>query len=293
MNSDKYSIRDLEKLTGIKAHTIRVWEKRYDIIHPERTDTNIRYYTDKELQRLLNISILNRSGYKISHISEMSDEEIITSVAKLSESNELVDADINSMVVAAVELSEDNFERVLNACLIKFGFERTFYEVIFPLFDKIGIMWQIGKLSSCQERFISNLIRQKLLVAIDALVGSREDLGSFLLFMPADHENEIGLLFANYIIRKRGYQVVYLGPSVPFTHLKRLGSCERFQHIFVNMHLSLTALDLKLYIKKLRTLFPEQDFHVSLSGEFPKDLSSKLENIAFYPDLKHFAESQF
>ena len=293
MNSDKYSIRDLEKLTGIKAHTIRVWEKRYDIIHPERTDTNIRYYTDKELQRLLNISILNRSGYKISHISEMSDEEIITSVAKLSESNELVDADINSMLVAAVELSEDNFERVLNACLIKFGFERTFYEVIFPLFDKIGIMWQIGKLSSCQERFISNLIRQKLLVAIDALVGSREDLGSFLLFMPADHENEIGLLFANYIIRKRGYQVVYLGPSVPFTHLKRLGSCERFQHIFVNMHLSLTALDLKLYIKKLRTLFPEQDFHVSLSGEFPKDLSSKLENIAFYPDLKHFAESQF
>ncbi|MBT3749865.1 MAG: MerR family transcriptional regulator [Bacteroidetes bacterium] len=293
MNSDKYSIRDLEKLTGIKAHTIRVWEKRYDIIHPERTDTNIRYYTDKELQRLLNISILNRSGYKISHISEMSDEEIITSVAKLSESNELVDADINSMLVAAVELSEDNFERVLNACLIKFGFERTFYEVIFPLFDKIGIMWQIGKLSSCQERFISNLIRQKLLVAIDALVGSREDLGSFLLFMPADHENEIGLLFANYIIRKRGYQVVYLGPSVPFTHLKRLGSPERFQHIFVNMHLSLTALDLKLYIKKLRTIFSKQNIHVSLSGEFPKDLSSKLENIAFYPDLKHFAESQF
>lgn len=289
MNPVKYSIKDLERLTGIKTHTIRMWEKRYSIIHPDRTNTNIRFYCDADLQKLLNIRILNKNGRKISRISEMSEEEIVAGVTSLSVSHELVDSDINSMVLAAVELQEDQFERVLNSCLIKLGFERTFCEVIFPLFEKLGIMWQIGRVNACQDRFITNLVRQKLLVAIDGLVGPGEDSkGSFLLFMPADHDHEIGLLFAHYLIRKNGYQSVYLGASVPFEHLEKLDSPEKFSHLFVSLSFPVSSEEMSSYLTQLRTVFPNQEVHMARATG---DVSSYSKgNCRFYNEFESFSE---
>ena len=226
---------------------------------------------DSDLRKLLNISILNRSGRKISRISILSDIEIVTEVSSLSITNELADADINSLVVAALELQEDQFERVLNSCLIKFGFERTFCHVIFPLFEKLGIMWQIGRLSACQDRFITNLIRQKLLVAIDGLgVAEEDNKGTFILFMPAGHDREIELLFASYLIRKNGYQVLYLGSSVPFEHLEKLEFPQNFSHLFVALSLSVSHTELQNYISQLRKVFPNQLIHlVQSNGKIP------------------------
>lgn len=289
MNPVKYSIKDLERLTGIKTHTIRIWEKRHGIIQPDRTETNIRFYSDKELQQLLNISILNRNGLKISQISEMSQQEIVAAVAKLSFSHELVEADINNMVIAAVDLQEDQFERVLNSCLIKLGFERTFCEVIFPLFEKLGILWQIGRINACQDRFITNLVRQKLLVAIDGLSGTNQEIkGTFLLFMPSGHDYEIGLLFANYLLRKNGYQVVYLGPSVPFEHLERLDYPQKFSNLFIGMSLSVSPKENSKYLKKLRKVFPDQLIHLI----HPESLSLSIaeDKCVFYSDYESFSK---
>lgn len=289
MNPVKYSIKDLERLTGIKTHTIRMWEKRYGVIHPDRTNTNIRFYCDGDLQKLLNISILKKNGHKISFISEMSDDEIVSGVSNLSVTYEIVDADINSMVMAAVELQEDKFERVLNSCLIKLGFERTFCEVIFPLFNKLGIMWQIGRVTACQDRFITNLVRQKLLVAIDGLISPDDDSkGIFLLFMPAEHDNEIGLLFANYLIRKNGYHAVYLGATVPIEHLERLDEPERFSELFITLSFSVTQEEISSYITQLRKVFTNQVIHLfQTSGEKP---SSFPDNCRFYSDFQSFSK---
>ncbi|MEA1877294.1 MAG: MerR family transcriptional regulator [Bacteroidota bacterium] len=290
MNTVKYSIKDLERLTGIKTHTIRMWEKRYGIIKPDRTDTNIRFYKDADLQKLLNISILNKNGRKISHISAMTEEEIVLGVSSLSVSHELVDADINSMVMTALDLQEEQFEVVLNSCLIKLGFERTFCDVIFPLFDKLGIMWQIGRINACQERFITNLVRQKLLVAIDGIVGAGADSkGTFLLFMPVGHDHDIGLLFANYLTRKNGYKVVYLGPSVPFEHLKRLDFPEKFSQLFIALSLAVPQAEISLYIKQLREVFPEQVIHVA--NPFGSDSSSLGKDSMLYVEYEAFIQN--
>ena len=290
MNSVKYSIRDLERISGIRAHTIRMWEKRYGIILPERTSTNIRFYSDKNLQKLLNISILNKNGFRISQISELSDTQIIEDVAHISDSTDSLDADINIMIMAAIDLQEELFEKTLNSSILKIGFERTFCELIFPLMLKIGVFWQIGRINACQERFISNLVRQKLLVAIDGLVGQTiMEPKSFLLFLPSGEYNEIGLLFANYLVRKSGHQVVYLGPSVPLEHLERLADQTKFNEILINITLQQSEKELKSYFDSLKNNFPSQEIHVIFSDENPKFSLVDIPNLHIYNSFAQFS----
>jgi len=289
MNPVKYSISDLEKLSGIRAHTIRIWEKRYGIIQPERTNTNIRYYSDIDLQKLLNISILNKNGFKISQISDMSRDEIIHEVTQIAEGKNLVDADINSMVMSAIQLKEDHFDRVLNACLLKYGFENTFCDVIFPLFEKVGLLWQIGRINACQERFITNLVRQKLLVAIDGLIGTNENNETFLLLMPDDDFQEIGLLYSNYLIRKKGFHVVYLGPSVPLDHLRKLQDKEQFHHILLHSSLLISDVDLSKYLVQLKEIFPTQNIHITSLQPRPDWDKLKQEKVAIHSSFDSFA----
>ncbi len=262
MNPVKYSIGDLERITGIKAHTIRMWEKRYGIIRPERTSTNIRYYSDKNLQKLLNISILNKSGFKISQISELSDSDIIREVENVSHYSDGLDASINSLIMAAIGMQEEKIGELLNSSVLNLGFERSFCELVFPLIQKIGVFWQIGRINACQERFITNLIRQKLLVAIDGLVGQlNSNPRSFLLFTPTGEYSEIGILFANYIVRKLGHEVVYLGPSVPIEHIGRLKDQTKFNEILINISLPRAESDYKTYLLSLRRVFPDHGIH--------------------------------
>ncbi len=291
MNPVKYSISDLERITGIRAHTIRMWEKRYGIIIPERTSTNIRYYSDKHLQKLLNISILNKNGFKISHISDLTENEIIKEVGYISDSTEGMDANINTMILAAVDLHEEQFEKTLNSSILKIGFERTFCELVFPLFTKMSVFWQIGRINACQERFIINLVRQKLLVAIDGLVGQTNSYPrNFLLFLPAGEYNETGLLFANYLIRKSGHQVVYLGTSVPLEHLKHLADQPKFKEILINMTFPKVECDLATYLELLRGIFPSQKIHLILSGDTPEFKPNSFPNIQVYSSFNHFSK---
>ena len=150
-----YSIKDLEQISGIKAHTIRIWEKRYNIVSPLRTNTNIRFYTDGDLKRLLNVSILNRNGFKISNIVRLSKEEILRSVMETSISYMNFESQIENLVIAMIDMDEIKFEKTLSNSILKLGFEETVSNIIFPFLEKTGILWQIGTINPAQEHFIS------------------------------------------------------------------------------------------------------------------------------------------
>ena len=217
-----FSIKDIEAVSGIKSHTLRIWEQRYGIIVPKRTESNIRYYDDCDLKHILNISILNRQGIKISEIARMSKEEITEAILKENAHfSENYDSHIKGLVSAMLSFDEYEFHKVINTNVIQLGLEQTVINIIFPFLAEVGLLWQIGSIHPSHEHFASNIIRQKLYVAIDGNVGRyAENRKRFLLFLPEHEQHSIGLLFANYILRTRGQDVLYLGQVVPLLDLR-------------------------------------------------------------------------
>ncbi|MCW3804683.1 MerR family transcriptional regulator [Plebeiibacterium marinum] len=227
-----YSIKDLERISGVKAHTIRIWERRYNIVEPARTKTNIRKYSDRDLKRLLNVSILNNNGYKISHIAYLSDEDLGKRLAYLCLDTKKVDIQVESLMVAMLELDEVKFNSVLNQSIIKRGFEKTVEEVLFPFLDRVGILWQAGSVNPAQEHFMSNLIRQKLIVAIDNQMENQKVDKRITFFLDEGELHEIGLLFYSFLARKEGYKVIYLGSNVPFEDIKGIDQVRKADAFF-------------------------------------------------------------
>ncbi|WPR74726.1 MerR family transcriptional regulator [Algoriphagus sp. NG3] len=209
-----YSIKDLEQLSGIKAHTLRIWEQRYNLLNPKRTDTNIRFYDDADLKLILNVSMLNAHGMKISKIAAMSSADISQEIIRLTDQSVDHNDQIQALTICMIEMDEDRFEKVLSTNIIKLGFEDTVLNVIYPFLSRIGILWQTGAINPAQEHFISNLIRQKLIVAIDGQVG-KSNGKTFMLFLPEGELHELSLLFSSYLIKKHGHRVIYLGQSTP------------------------------------------------------------------------------
>src|SRR6478736_3074595 len=218
----KYSIKELERLSGIKAHTIRIWEKRYHVIDPERTATNIRLYSDEDLKKIINVSLLNSQGLKISKIASLSAHELSAHIIALSESKTSVDIPIDQLVVSMLDLDEEQFEKVLAHHIVNHGFEKTITGIVYPFLEKIGVLWQTGSITPAHEHFISNLIRQKLITAIAALPISQKNAPCVILFLPEGELHEMGLLFSHYLTRKKGFRTFYLGQSVPHEDLKKI-----------------------------------------------------------------------
>jgi DNA-binding transcriptional MerR regulator len=217
----QYSIRELEHLSGIKAHTLRIWEQRYGILQPKRTETNIRFYDDADLKNILNISFLNEHGYKISKIAKMSEKQLVEEVLSLSQSKVMFPQQLNALLLAMIEMDEQKFDKLLTTAILQKGLEKTMLDIICPFLVKTGLLWQTGSINPSHEHFISNLIRQKLLVAIDGqVIPDQQTAQRFLLYLPEGELHEIGLLFSNYVIRNRGNHVMYLGQNLPFKDLE-------------------------------------------------------------------------
>lgn len=213
-----YSIKDLEQLSGIKAHTLRIWEQRHNLLCPKRTDTNIRFYDDQDLKLILNVALLNDNGFKISKIASMDPAEMREEVMKLTERTLTHDDQIHALTICMIEMDEDRFVKILSTNILKLGFEQTMMNIIYPFMSKIGVLWQTGAINPAQERFISNLVRQKLIVAIDSQVG-RPGGKKFLLYLPDGELHETSILFASYLIKNQGHKVIYLGQSTPYEDL--------------------------------------------------------------------------
>tara|TARA_R100001198_G_C5241859_1_gene219445 strand:+ start:5864 stop:6721 length:858 start_codon:yes stop_codon:yes gene_type:complete len=208
-------------LTGVKAHTLRKWETRYNFLEPERTDTNIRYYSDKQLKKLMNIGILTRNGYRISKIDKMSDEEIHKHIATtLIESSE--EDDISALIISALEMDEVTFDSILKEQIVKRGLLQTTTQIIYPFLNQIGVLWGINKVMPAQEHFVSNLIKKKMFAAIDALPYPKEDAPVILMFLTENEHHEIGLLLAYYMARDLGWKVYYLGQNVPTENIQQV-----------------------------------------------------------------------
>jgi DNA-binding transcriptional MerR regulator len=257
-----YSIKDLEQLSGIKAHTLRIWEQRYNLLLPKRTDTNIRFYDDADLKLILNVALLNDNGYKISKIAGMSGVEMREEVIKLTEKTLTHDDQINALTICMVEMDEERFDKVLSTNILKIGFEQTMLNIIYPFMSKIGVLWQTGAINPAQEHFISNLIRQKLIVAIDAQIykgGGKK----FLLYLPDGEHHEISILFAAYLIKLKGHKVIYLGQSTPDDDLDSVYNLHQPEFLMTVITTSPSAENVQEYIDTLSERFNNANIIVS------------------------------
>ncbi|MBP6810228.1 MAG: MerR family transcriptional regulator [Saprospiraceae bacterium] len=242
-----YSIRDLEKLTGIKAHTIRIWEQRYGLITPARTETNIRYYTDENLRHLFNIALLNRNGLKISKLAQMTPEEIASKGAAIAQNNPNPNAQIDSLTLAMIDLNEAAFERVFVEYVGFNGFERAMLELVYPFLDKLRLLWLTNSISPTHEKFVGQIIRRKLMVAVDkALPGI--DTPVFLLYSPEGETQELTLLFIQYLLRSRGMRVSYLGANVAIGDLRDACHALKPDYVFTNLQEPLPRHPIQTYV---------------------------------------------
>jgi MerR family transcriptional regulator, light-induced transcriptional regulator len=275
----EYTIRELENLSGIKAHTIRIWEKRYGLIAPHRTSTNIRTYCDTELKKLLNISILNRNGMKISMIAKLSHHEMIDKINQYTKDFTSTENQIENLTLAMIDLDEYRFEQILARIIIQFGFEEAVTRVLYPFMVKIGLMWQTGSINAAQEHFISSLIRQKFFVAIDSLINKENSEAlRFVFFLPEGEQHEIGLLFFYYLTKKYGHRTIYLGQSMPFNDLSEIAKTSHVDCLVTSFTTSIRGNSLKDYIQKLSSEFVYATIFVS--GQIIQNLNKELpENV--------------
>ncbi len=257
-----YSIRQLEKISGIKAHTIRIWEKRYNLFSPERTQTNIRYYDNSHLKKILNISTLLQNGYKISKISTLTDEEVAAEILKVHDAHaseqEKYEGQVNNLIGACMEFNQTSFEEIFQACVKSFGFVQTIDNVLYPLFNRIGVLWQSSRINPAQEHFLSNLARQKFFTAIDTMHPPGNKQKSFLLFLPQNEEHEIGLLYCNYLLRNASYQTVYLGQRLPFENLKDAMKVLDATHLIFFMVTQVPGKEIIKYVENVSRAFPSK-----------------------------------
>jgi DNA-binding transcriptional MerR regulator len=286
---DRYTIADLEKLTGIMAGTIRIWERRYRIIKPHRTDTNRRWYDDDDLKRIINISILNRHGLKISKIAELTGPQIAEQVALLTKDSTDSGTQINSLIVSMAEFNENAINETLLRSIIVRGFEETFENIVFPFLRRVGIMWHTGSVDIGAEHFVSNIFRKRLIAATDSLPSAVSNSGKrILLYLPENELHELGLLFYTFIVRKSGHEALYLGQSTPFNALADVA--ERW-HPDILVTGSLTGLPYTRpedYLKRISAAFRDTKILVSGALTFTADKIA-LDNVfavASVSDLK-------
>ncbi|WP_020536612.1 MerR family transcriptional regulator [Lewinella cohaerens] len=260
-----YSIKDLEKLSGIKAHTIRIWEQRYNILAPQRTKTNIRYYQDEDLRTLLNVALLNKNGIKISKIAKMKEEELAEKIADISEINFEDGTQLDALTISMIEMDENKFDRIINTNINQIGFERTMMEVIYPFLDKLSLLWLTGSITPVQENFISYLIRQKIISAINVTpLSSGDETEKIILYLPEGERQELSLLFMHYLLKSRGRHVLYLGQDISLSDLVDANRIQKPAFIFTMITETFAKEPVQNYVDRLAETFP--DTKILLSG---------------------------
>jgi len=289
-----YSIKELEKLSGIKAHTIRIWEKRYNLIEPCRTSTNIRYYNDSDLRKILNVAMLNRHGVKISHIAKLGELELKEEVMRVSALHTSFDNIIDDMIVAMIDLDEPKFLNIISKNVSGYGLRDTVINLLYPFLDRVGILWQTGEINPFQEHFVSNLIRQKIISATDNLSSIFNARSTkFLLFLPEGEWHEIGLLFAQYLLREAGHDVIYLGQSVPYSDVLATVASNEFDYLLLSSTIVHKQADLTSYLNDLGIALPDKKivFFSNLYEEITLNLSENHIHLKNLSDFISFLDT--
>jgi MerR family transcriptional regulator, light-induced transcriptional regulator len=244
----RFSISDIEGLIGIKAHTLRAWESRFNLVPPKRTPTNIRYYDEQDLKMLLNIVTLNENGYKISKIAKMNPQQINSLVTQLKTNWNNDAVQVLNLSEATLKYEEESFSRILSACVKELGLVKAMDTVIFPFMKRVGMLWQTSTLDPAHEIFAANLIRDQLIVAIDKVKKPKKlEPKRFLLFLPEAETHEAGLLFARYLLKRCGHDVLYLGQDIPYGDINKVIKSYEPDYAFI----VLTSLNLGKDVNKI------------------------------------------
>jgi DNA-binding transcriptional MerR regulator len=288
-----YSIKDLEHLTGIKAHTLRIWEQRYGIVVPQRTDTNIRFYTDEDLKTLLNVAVLIQKGWRISKVADLSREDLNKEVLNLALNDGHFPSQITRLLQATIDLDEPTFTAILDACIHEMGENETFTKIVGGFIHQVGVLWQTDAIGVAHEHFASNLIKQKLYTALDKLpayVASPKNPG-YLVFLPDQEMHELGLLYVHYILKAKGESVVYLGQSVPLEYLQPLLSEKgRWKSVVSIWTTQPDTESRESYWEKLEPMLSGVPFWVTGIGSHDWQGIGLQGNALVFPDLRSLCE---
>jgi MerR family transcriptional regulator, light-induced transcriptional regulator len=269
-----FTIRDIENLSGIKAHTIRIWEQRYTFLKPNRSKTNIRYYTNEDLRVILNIALLNKYGYKISLINNMSMEEIYENVLSLSDAEAKENITVNRLLQCMVEFDEELFENILNGCIAAAGIEKVILRIIFPFLDKVGVLWLTSHINPAQERLMSNVIRQKIITGIDYLPLKTTSDASLCLFLPEGEHHELSLLFVAFLLKKKGISFTYLGADIPFDDLKSVVSVKKPAYLYTHLTTAGQNFSLDKFLQHLHKEY--RNYTTIISGRLTNSSVKKI-----------------
>ena len=289
----RYSISDLEQLSGVQTHTIRIWERRYNALEPMRSAGNTRFYDDNHLRRLLNIVSLSKTGLKISQVCALSEAEVDKLLKEDIDNTRSSDAKfeyhISQLLNYGLAYNEADFDLLISKCIRDYGMAESYKRIIYPLLVRLGLMWRRDHICPAQEHFLSNIIRQKIFVAIENLPARRDDSPCWLLFLPEDEDHDIGLLFANYMLRFYGQKVLYLGAKVPLDSLKDAVSNSEVDQMLFFMVRSRPVNDAKEYLDKLVSDFKDKTIHIAgnsrLIAELPLD-----NNVSWIKSIEEFEE---
>jgi DNA-binding transcriptional MerR regulator len=273
---DLFSISQLAQFSGIKAHTIRMWEQRYNALNPRRSEGNTRYYDSSQLMRLLNIVSLMDEGYKISELCRLSDKELTQRLKEVETHNDPRHPEeyyISQLIAAGINYDEWHFEKVFSHCLLRMGMKETYLKILYPLISRMGLMWAQTEVLPGHEHFISNIIRQKFFTALDSLPPIARDGRDWLLFLPENEFHELGLLHAHYLIRASGRKSYYLGANLPLYSL--VSSVKQIEpdNLLLFMVHNETPERAQAYLDDLRNRFPDKSIYVSGKTELLESLS--------------------
>ncbi len=268
-----FTIKDLENISGIKAHTIRIWEQRYSFLAPKRTDTNIRYYSNSELKTILNIALLNKYGYKISHINQMTPEIMKDTILSLSQAQAQQELLVNDLINDMIEMNINEFENKIDNHIDKKGIENTIIHLIFPFLERIGILWVTNHVNPGQEHLVTNIIRQKLIVGIETIVPAILTHQTALLFLPEGEYHELGILFIYFLMKSHGVKVIYVGANVPITDVAFIANHTKPNFLYTH----LTAVANQFHFEKFLSNFSQKlpDFNFIISGAITQHFNSQ------------------
>jgi len=287
-----FTIKDLENISGIKAHTIRIWEKRYDLLQPNRTETNIRYYSTESMLKLLNVVLLNKNNFKISKIAKMSEEEILTNARQVAYEVAVEDDAINAFKVSMFQFDKGMFNATYNKLLHQKTFQQIFKEIFVPFLDQIGMLWHTKTIMPAHEHFISNLIIQKIQLNIENLeqnvVGNR----TYVLFLPDGEIHEIGLLYLNYELALRGFKTIYLGQSLPLDNLNYFFNADTEVRFITSITVKPYDEDLEDYFEKIDKVLQGTPHCLKAIGMRTKLVEGKSfnSNINVYPSVIEYLD---
>jgi len=269
-----YTIKDLENLSGIKAHTIRIWEQRYSFLKPQRTKTNIRYYSNQELKSFLNVSLLYKYGFKISLIDKMNDQQMKERIISLSQAEAQQEKIVNELIQYMIELDLDQLEGLLDDFIRIRGIDKTITQIIFPFLERIGILWLTNHIHPTQEHLISNIIRQKLIVGIECAISHVFINKTILLFLPEGEHHELGLLYIYYQLKCRGVRVIYMGSNTPLVDIAFVCKCKNPDHLYTHLTCITENFSLEKFLSQLRHHIP--DIAITISGKLAQSHAHHL-----------------